>query len=221
MEITWSETVARKKDFYKRANALSLITIIYNLIEGYVSVFLGHQDETIALFGFGLDSFVEVISGIGIWHMIRRMRHNDIENHDAFEKRALKITGGAFYLLAAGLIITSVMNIYRGTRPENTFWGIVVSLFSICFMWILIHYKVKLGRQYNSKALLADANCSMVCMYLSIILFISSLGYEIASYGWIDSVGAIGIALFSFREGREAFEKSRGNLSCSCQGKCS
>jgi divalent metal cation (Fe/Co/Zn/Cd) transporter len=216
MEITWTETFKEKKQFYKWASTLALITIFYNVIEGCVSVFLGHQDDTIALFGFGLDSFVEVASGVGIWHMVRRMQHNDIANHDIFEKRALQITGGAFYVLAVGLAVTSAMNIYKGNRPETTFWGIVVSMLSICFMWVLIHYKVELGRQYNSRALLADANCSMACIYISIILLVSSFGYEITGIGWIDSIGGIGIAVYSFREGREAFEKSKGKLTCSC-----
>ena len=84
---------------YQKANWLALITIYYNLLEGAVSVFFGFQDETLSLFGFGLDSFVEVISGIGVWHMIRRLRQSADGNPDRFEQRALKTTGTAFYLL--------------------------------------------------------------------------------------------------------------------------
>jgi len=221
MELSFIQPRKDRALFYRWASALALITIFYNVIEGCVSVFFGLQDETMALFGFGLDSFVEVVSGIGIWHMVRRMKQSDPVNHDSFEKRALRITGGAFYLLAAGLVATSVLNIYKGTRPETTFWGIVVSVLSILFMWLLIHYKVKIGKQYNSQALIADANCSKTCMYLSIILLFSSIGYEVTGIGAVDSIGAVGIALFSYREGREAFEKSKGNLTCGCQGKCS
>ena len=61
---------------YKRASLLAQITIFYNLIEGMVSVFFGVADETLSLFGFGIDSFVEVLSGIGIWNMVRRMKYN-------------------------------------------------------------------------------------------------------------------------------------------------
>ncbi len=220
MEISFSQTVNSRTTFYKWATALALITIFYNLIEGGVSVLFGLQDETIALFGFGLDSFVEVISGIGIWHMIRRMKKNDVREHDLFEKKALRITGWAFYLLAAGLAVTSAATLYRGTKPETTFWGIVVSIVSILSMWFLIHYKIKIGKKYNSQALLADAQCSKACMYLSIVLLVSSIGYEMTGIGMVDSLGAVGIALLSFREGREAFEKARGKLTCSCQGKC-
>ena len=66
-----------KETLYKRAAILALITIVYNIIEGIVSVFFGLEDATIALFGFGLDSFLEVISGIGIWHMIGRLKRNN------------------------------------------------------------------------------------------------------------------------------------------------
>ncbi len=220
MELIFIRPVQDRTRFYKWATALALITIFYNIVEGCVSVFFGLKDETIALFGFGLDSFVEVVSGIGIWHMIRRMRQNDSVNHDRFEKTALQITGGGFYVLAVGLVVTSALNIYRGSRPETTFWGIVVSIISIICMWLLIHYKMAIGKQYNSQALIADANCSKACMYLSVILLISSVGYEITGIGMIDSLGAIGIAVFSFREGKESFEKSKGK-ACGCQGKCS
>jgi divalent metal cation (Fe/Co/Zn/Cd) transporter len=220
MELTFIQPRRDRTLFYRWASALALITIFYNIIEGCVSVFFGLQDETMALFGFGLDSFVEVVSGIGIWHMVRRMKQSDPVDHDSFEKRALKITGTAFYMLAAGLVITSALNIYKGSRPETTFWGIVVSVVSILSMWLLIHYKVKIGKQYNSRALISDANCSRACMYLSIILLFSSIGYEITGIGAVDSIGAVGIALFSYREGREAFGKSKGELACGCQGKC-
>lgn len=221
MELTFIRPAQDRTHFYKWASALAIITIIYNIVEGCVSVFLGLQDETIALFGFGLDSFVEVASGIGIWHMVRRMKQSEAVSHDNFEKRALQITGGAFYVLAIGLVITSALNIYKGSKPETTLWGIVVSVISILSMWLLIRYKMKIGKQYNSQALIADANCTKACLYLSVILLVSSVGYEVTGIGAIDSIGAVGIAIMAYREGKEAFEKSKGNMTCSCQGKCS
>ncbi|MBI5075823.1 MAG: cation transporter [Nitrospirae bacterium] len=220
METITFRPDAQQNTFYRWANALALITIFYNLIEGIVSVFFGYEDGTIALFGFGIDSFVEVISGFGIWHMIRRMRQTGSESHDAFERTALRVTGAAFYILTAGLIATASVNLYQGNRPVTTFWGIIVAGISILSMWLLIHYKLKIGRQFNSQALIADANCTRACMYLSGVLLISSIGYELTGIGMLDSFGALGIALLSFREGREALEKSKGILTCSCQGGC-
>jgi divalent metal cation (Fe/Co/Zn/Cd) transporter len=208
------------ESLYGWASALALITIIYNIAEGIISVYFGFDDETIALFGFGLDSFVEVISGVGIWHMINRLRKNNDGNSDRFEKQALKITGTAFYILASGLVVTSIANIYRGHQPETTFWGIIVASVSILTMWILIHYKIKVGKQLNSHAIIADANCTKTCLYLSVILLLSSAGYELTAIGGLDSLGAIFIAGLSLREGREAFQKARGNITCHCKDNC-
>ncbi len=204
-----------KKVLYSRATILALITIFYNILEGVVSIYFGIKDETIALAGFGVDSFVEVMSGIGIFHMIERIKRNGKEDPDRFERTALRITGLAFYILTAGLVISSGINIYLNKSPETTFWGIVISLVSIFTMWLLIRMKLRVGRRLNSEAIIADAHCTRACMYLSIILLISSAGYELSGIGYLDSLGALGIAFWSFKEGREAFEKARG-LSCQC-----
>jgi len=205
---------------YAQANYLALFTIFYNLVEGGVSVWLGAADETLALFGFGVDSFIEVISAIGVWHMLRRISANGGESRDEFEQRALRITGGAFYILSAGLVLTAVMNLYGGHKPETTLWGIVISLLSMSFMWYLIHQKTKVGTALNSPAILADAACSRACVYLSVVLMVSSIGYELTGIASLDAIGAILIAWLTFKEGREAFGKARG-MTCSCSCSCS
>jgi divalent metal cation (Fe/Co/Zn/Cd) transporter len=203
------------------ASALALITIFYNIAEGAVSVFFGMEDESMSLFGFGLDSFVEVVSGIGIWHMVRRVRRNSGENIDRFERRALRITGTAFYVLTAGLAITSMVDLYRGHRPESTFWGILISTVSIFFMWALIRAKISVGKKLDSRAILADAACSRACLQLSVVLLIASAGYKLSGIGGLDSLGALIIGGICFREGREAFEKAKaGSFACTCGGSC-
>lgn len=201
----------------KRASILALITVFYNLAEGAVSVYFGLKDETIALLGFGLDSFVEVVSALGILHMVMRMRREAEGQTDRFERRALRITGSAFYVLAAGLAATAALDLLRGHRPETTFWGIVVASVSILTMWALIRFKKDVGRKLGSPAILADANCTRACMYLSIALLISSAGYELTGIGGLDAAGAVCIAWFSLREGREAFGKAAGTgQGCGC-----
>ena len=203
-----------------RANLLAILTIGYNFVEGIVAMVLGSTDETLALFGFGVDSFIEVISAVGIWHMIRRIRQNQGETLDSFEQRALRITGGAFYALTAGLILMAGYSLAQQHRPETTLWGVIVSLVSMSFMWLLIHHKTRVGMALNSQAILADAACSKACVYLSIILLVASAGYELTGIGSLDALGAIVIAWFAWKEGKEAFEKARG-LACACSCNCS
>ncbi len=202
----------------RKAKWLAIITIGYNVIEGLISVLFGLQDDTLALFGFGMDSFVEIISGAGILHMIFRMERANGEKHDAFERLALFITGVAFYLLAFGLIVTACMNIYLGKMPETTFWGIVVSLLSIFTMYFLMRIKLTVGRQLNSEAIIQDAHCTRMCIYLSWLLLSASIGFELTKIGYIDSIGALGIAYLSWKEGKESFQKARGEICtcCSC-----
>ncbi len=211
--------IAGNQQLYRRASALALITIFYNLGEGVVSVWFGLSDETFALFGFGLDSFVEVISGVGIWHMVRRQRAADGLAPDSFEQRALRITGGVFYLLAGGLAGTAAYNLWQGHRPETTLWGIIVALVSIVSMWLLISAKVRVGTALGSPAILADAACTRACLYLSVVLLAASAGYMLTGVGWFDSIGTLGIAWFSVKEGREAFGKAKG-IACCCAGNC-
>lgn len=209
------------KKLINTAIILSIITIIYNVAEGLISVYFGMENETLALFGFGADSFVEVISGIGILHMVLRMKRSPVEKHDGFERQALRINGFAFYLLAIGLIAGSILNIVENTKPETTMIGIIVSTISIFTMYFLLGAKLKVGKALHSDAIIADANCTKTCFYLSMILLASSLLYEFTGIGYIDVAGSLGIAWFAFKEGREAFEKAKnGNVSCCCERDC-
>ena len=200
---------------------LSIITIAYNIIEGLVSVYFGTADDTLVLLGFGIDSFVEVISGIGILHMVLRMQRNKIENFDKFERLALRITGISFLLLAVGLVAGSILNAVNKSKPETTLAGIIIAAISILTMYFLMNYKLKTGKALNSEAIIADAHCTKTCIYLSIILLISSLLYEFFKINYIDIAGSLGIAWYAFSEGRESLEKAKKNqLSCGCGGNC-
>jgi len=208
--------MTNNKNLYKVAFGLALFTIIYNIAEGLISTYLGFEDESLALFGFGADSFIEVISGLGIAHMVLRIQNNGNSKRDDFERTALKVTGIAFYLLVFGLVVTSLYNIWIGHKPLATFWGVVISIISILVMWVLVVWKRKVGNQLNSAPIIADANCTLVCVYMSIILLASSGIYELFRIPYIDSIGTFGLSYFAFTEGKECFEKAKSDKHCCC-----
>jgi divalent metal cation (Fe/Co/Zn/Cd) transporter len=201
--------------YWQYALWLALFTIFYNLAEGLVSIYFGVQDEALTLFGFGIDSFIEVLSGVGILVMVTRIRRNPDTPRSQFERTALRVTGTSFYLLSAGLGISAVYNLFTGHKPETTLPGLVISLVSIAIMWLLVTGKRRVGRALDSSPILADANCTMVCIYMSIVLLVSSVVYQLTGFGFVDSLGAIGLIYFSAKEGREAFEKAAG-MECAC-----
>lgn len=213
--MTINTTTSNQNRLWVYALWLALFTIFYNLAEGLVSVYFGFSDETLTLFGFGVDSFIEVLSGIGILVMILRIRQNPETPRSKFEVTALRVTGTAFYLLAAGLAATAIYNLFTAHKPETTIPGLIISLISIAIMWALVAGKRKVGHALNSSPILADANCTMVCIYMSIVLLASSLIYEITGLGFIDSLGALGLIYFSINEGKESFEKATG-MECAC-----
>ena len=199
---------------------LSMVTIFYNLLEGVVSTYYGLADDTLALFGFGVDSFVEVLSGIGIAHMVYRMQRDSATGansteRDRFEKQALQLTGFSFYLLTVGIVASSLLTIYAGGQPQTTLVGIIVATLSIITMFFLARYKERVGKALQSDPIISDAHCTKTCLYLSLLLLASSLLYEVFRIPYVDAVGALGIAWFAVKEGREAFEKAKGK-SCGC-----
>jgi divalent metal cation (Fe/Co/Zn/Cd) transporter len=205
-----------KIKLYKTAWILSIFTILANIVEGLASTLLGFRDESLVLFGFGIDSFIEVLSAIGIMIMIFRIRNNSSSPSSKFEVSALRITGVSFFILAAGLVFTGINNLVTRTHPETTFWGIIISLISLSVMVFLYFSKLNTGRRLYSDAIIADANCTKACIYMSIVLLLSSLAFELTGFAFPDVIGAIGIAWFSFTEGREALDKVTGKEKCKC-----
>jgi divalent metal cation (Fe/Co/Zn/Cd) transporter len=90
----------------------------------------------------------------------------------------------------------------------------IISMISIGVMWALVLGKRKAGAALNSQPILSDANCTMVCIYMSVVLLAASLIYQVTGFGFTDSIGALGLIYFSYQEGKEAFEKAAGLDAC-------
>jgi len=202
---------------YRRAFALAVFTVVYNLAEGAIAVAFGYADDSLTLFGFGVDSFIEVVSGLGIAHMVIRIRKNPASSRDAFEKTALRVTGFSFYTLVLGLAATAAHNLWTAAKPGTTLAGVILSLVSIAVMYALMSAKTRVGRALDSAPIVADARCTRVCISMSLVLLAASSLYELFRVGYIDIAGSLALAYLSFREGRECFQKARSNASCACE----
>lgn len=202
--------------WYRWALVLGVLTVVLSLAEGFASVWFGYRDETLALFGFGLDSFIEVFSGVGIIHMLVRLHRQPESPRDAFETTALRITGSGFYLLVALLSVSTVLNVVRGHTPDTTLPGVVISGCAIVAMYGLLKAKLYVGGKLDSLAILADANCTRACLYMSWVLLASCLIYLWTGFAYADVLGVLGVIWFSWIEGREAFEKAADKHALFC-----
>jgi len=200
----------------KYALWLAIFTVLYNLAEGIISIYFGVKDEVLSLAGFGADSFIETISALGICVMIYRMKKYPESEKSGFEISALRVTGWCFYGLAVVLGISAVIKLIMQNPPTSTTAGIIISSVSILSMWLLVRAKKAVGKKLNSAPLIADANCNLVCVYMSVVLLAATGLYALFQIGFIDILGTLGIIYFSVKEGKESFEKAKGIHACSC-----
>jgi divalent metal cation (Fe/Co/Zn/Cd) transporter len=107
-----------------------------------------------------------------------------------------------------------IINIITRHKPETTLWGIIISVISIIVMIWLMNAKKNVGKKLDSQPIISDSNCTRVCVYMSVVLLVSSLIYETTGFIYADAIGAAGLIYFSVSEGREAFEKAKGKECC-------
>lgn len=195
---------------------LAILTIFYNIAEGLVATYFGIKDETLTLFGFGADSFIETISAVGVSQMVLRIRRNPDSDIGPFEILALKITGWCFYGLVGVLVISSVYNVVEGHQPISSKAGVIIAIISIITMWALVYAKIYYGKKLNSAPIIADARCNLVCLYMSVVLLLSSGLFWLFEVPYIDIAGSAALVYFSIKEGKEAFTKAKGITCCSC-----
>ncbi|MEK6942758.1 MAG: cation transporter [Nanoarchaeota archaeon] len=200
------------KCFHKSALKLAWFTVVYNIIEGIISVFFGAVAGSIALIGFGLDSFVESLSGaIIVW---RFANHHELSEKEVAEKekKAVKWVSYSFFILAAYIFYESVSKLYLNEKPQSTMVGIVISLVSIAVMAVLFRLKQNAGNAIKSKSVIVDSKQTLACIYLSIALLIGlGLNY-LAGFWQADPLVGIIIAVFLAKEGVHALKEEK--LEC-------
>jgi divalent metal cation (Fe/Co/Zn/Cd) transporter len=195
---------------FRLAVVLTVFTIAYNLTVGIVSINFGFDEKTLALFGLGINNFVEIVPTFWVLARIIRGKSTTV-SHTHFERAALQIAAVSFYILAVGIIGAAIFILYSGHKPQSTISGVVISMISLATMSALLYGESKVGMRLRSEVIIAKANRAKDCIYMSVVLFVSSAIYEATELLYIDSIGALGIAYFSFRKGKDCFKKIRSN----------
>lgn len=198
---------------HKTARGLSYFTVGYNLLEGLASVIFGYSAGSFALVGFGLDSFIESLSGgVMIWRFGRRGQISH-EEEERIEARAIRLVSYAFYILGIYVLLESIKNLYFHEKPEPSLPGIIIAIASLIVMPALFILKRRTGKSLNSRSLLADSKQTLACVILSVILLIGVGVYYFWAIWWIDSAASAIIALLFIREG---YSTRREGELCEC-----
>jgi divalent metal cation (Fe/Co/Zn/Cd) transporter len=186
---------------HKKALLLSYFTVGYNILEGVTSIFAGLLAGSIALVGFGLDSFVESLSGsVMIW---RFRKHGKIsEDEEArVENKAIRFVAYTFFILGAYILYESVRKLYFHEISSPSLFGIIIAIVSIIVMPVLFFIKYQTGKSINSRSLVADSKETLACVFLSVALLIG-LGLNYLYGLWqADPVFGFVIVIFLIKEG--------------------
>jgi divalent metal cation (Fe/Co/Zn/Cd) transporter len=214
-----STGVSDTKKLQLRGIRLEQFTLAYNIAEGAIAVTAGFIAGLVSLIGFGIDSGIEVFTAVLVLTRLRAQFYSG-EFDENKERKALKLIGVTFYLLAAYVAFTSLRNLVIEPSPQVSVAGIALTSMSVLIMPFLAHLKMSTGRKLGSRLLMADAKETQLCVWLSASTLTGLVAFYLFSWNWVDSVAGLIIAVFAVNEGREAWAGELACDDCSCIGKC-
>ena len=217
-------TAADRARLGRRAQLLAGASVTYNVVEAVIAVSAGLAAGSVALIGFGLDSVVEVSSGLIIlWQFRHRMP-------ESRERRALRLMAFAFFALAAFVAVESARALLSGSEPAASPVGIGLAVASLLVMPFLSWAQRRTGRALGSGAVVADSTQTLLCTYLSAVLLAGLVLNATLGWGWADPLAGLVIAGVAVREGIEAWRgesccapgpaQPQVDDSCGCAGGC-
>lgn len=200
--------LASRPALLRRALRLEYLTVGWNLVEGTIAIAAATASGSVALLGFGIDSFVESASGsVMIWRLLaeRNADADDGERIEQVERRAQKLVAASLILLAAYIAWDSITSILAGDRPQPSLVGILLAIASLSVMWWLAREKRRVGTALGSRAMTADAFQTDACFWLSLFLLVGIGANALFGWWWADPLAALAIAAVALKEGRASW----------------
>lgn len=196
------------------AIALVALTLTYNVIEAVIAIWAGAEAGSIALFGFGLDSVIELTAAaVLLWRLLVELRGGDPERVQATERQAHLFVGITFLALAAYVTVQAILTLVKADRPEESLVGIVLAAVSLAVMPLLAWGKLRTASRMGSEALRAEAKETLACAYLSLTLLVGLALNAALGWWWADPVAALVMVPWLIREGVEGVRGEQGEGS--------
>jgi divalent metal cation (Fe/Co/Zn/Cd) transporter len=193
-----------KNNLQKRALMLSYLNVGYHLAEEIISIGLGVITGSIALIGFGLDSVIEMLSGIV---MIWRFKHKcqSKQQEHIIDRKAQKLVAYTFFILGTYVLYEAIKKLIFHEVIEPSLLGIGIAILSIIVMPIMAHLKHQTGKLLNSQSLLSDSMESYASAWMSAVLLIALGVNYFFGLWWVDPLAGLFFVVILWREGYEAY----------------
>ncbi|HKW30498.1 MAG TPA: cation transporter [Verrucomicrobiae bacterium] len=185
---------------------IEFVSLGWTSLEAAAGIIAGILAGSIALVGFGADSVIEMASSaILLWRL-------DHELGEKRERRALRLVGVSFLLLAVYVGWEAIESLVKHQPPNASYFGIVFSVLCLIVMPLLARAKRRVATRLESGAMAADARQSALCGYLAALL-LGGLGLNaLFNWWWADPVAALAMLPIILKEG---FAALRGEV-CDC-----
>ena len=191
----------------KRGFRLENISLGWNLIEGTVAVIAGVIAGSVALIGFGVDSFVESSSAaVIIWRILSESRNKtNPEKIYLIERRAQRLVGLSLLAFAIYILFQSGSALVLQERPEVSHTGIILAVLSLAVMWWLARSIRRVGQQLHSHAIEADSSQTLACWWMSLSLLVGLGLNALFGWWWADPLAGIAISALMLREAKSVW----------------
>jgi divalent metal cation (Fe/Co/Zn/Cd) transporter len=202
------DSMTQRAQLLRRGIFLEAATVGWNVIEGIIAVAAGVLASSVALIGFGVDSFVETTSGAVVWWRLRTelVGHLDDEHAEALEHGAGRIAGALLLGLAVYIVIDAGRRLLGfGAAAQESRLGIVLTAISLVVMPVLGWVKLRTAAALRSGALRADAYETIACSWLSLTTLVGLILNAAFGWWWADPVAALAILPLVIREGLEGW----------------
>ena len=154
---------------------------------------------SIALVGFGLDSFIELAASVtALWRLSADV---DPRRREPAERASLRVIGLLFLALAAYVAADAGRALVAREAPSESVVGIVLAALSVVVMPLLARAKRRVALEMRSQALAAEAKQTSLCAYLSVILLAGLALNAVAGWWWADPVAGLAMVPIIAREG--------------------
>ncbi|MDP3147837.1 MAG: cation transporter [Ignavibacteria bacterium] len=196
---------------YKKGLRIEYFNVSYNILEAMAALLLGGIASSVALIGFGLDSIVESLSGLALIWRLTKGTTLAKDEEEKIEVRAQKFVAVTFFILGVYVLVQSVLTLLDGNPPKESLGGIILAILSLIIMPLLGKAKMKVGKELNSRALIADAKETFACAFLSIALLLGLAANYFWGFWQADPLAGFVIVYYLIKEGKENWE---GECEC-------
>jgi divalent metal cation (Fe/Co/Zn/Cd) transporter len=182
-------------------------TMAYNIAEGAIALWAGVRADSIALLGFGLDSYIECAAAtVLLWRLALEARGANPEAVERSEQRIHRFVGATFFALALYVLAQASWTLWHHEAPEESFVGMLLAAASLVIMPLVSWGKLHTAKVINSAVLRSEAKETLACSYLSFTLLLGLVANAAAGWWWADPIAALLMVPWLVKEGLEGLQ---------------